>query len=496
MRAFLRKLLLLAALGAATWLVVLRQWYATRRVVTAEDVALYLLALPLALFAFVLTMRWAVQRGMASAQAAAVAAGAAPAARTTGQVPSAQPATPCACPLLGAWVHTPAGAEVEALRSALAEGAPRPVPDARLRDADGLPLLSARIAALDVAPVEATLAASGLPPPSPALSRALAALAPLLDPAVEPLRMEAGHLAAAPLSPAVPTPVPPPGRFTAASQGPLPRLQVLVHWPAPWSAAEAEAAQSWLQTRLQTLLAGVEPPCPWTLQRVLGGGVELLAEAVCRLEALQGQEREGCVLVLACHSDLDEDAVLRLEREQRLFALPRRPQGVMPGEAAAALLLSSRPTAADGASPQPAVALRGFQVSRTEAEAVGRKGVRAALQGLLERSLASAGLDASHVTTLAGDAAQHTEAAATLYALAQADLTHLDPLDDVRLPGTLCGHTGAVAALLAVALAWDRCRQRGEAALALALSETPWWMAGVLVPFSTPADQMPTTRKD
>jgi hypothetical protein len=493
MRAVLGKLLLLAALGAATWLVVLRQWYATRRVVSAEDVALYLLALPLALFAFVLAMRWAVQHGMASAQAAAVAAGATPTARTAGQPPSAQPATPCAWPLLGAWVHTPAGAEVEALRSALTEGAPRPVPDARLRDAEGLPVPSARIAALDVAPVEAALAASGLPPPAPVLSRALAALAPLLDQAVEPLRGEAGHLAAAPLSAAVPTPVPTPGRSTAASQGPVPRLQVLVHWPAPWSAAEAEAAQRWLQT----LLAGVEPPCPWTLQRVPGGGVELLAEAVRRLEALHGQEQEGCVLVLACHSDLDEDAVLQLEREQRLFALPRRPQGVMPGEAAAALLLSSRPAAADGASLRPAVALRGFQVSRTEAEAAGRKGVlRAALQGLLERSLASAGLDASHVTALAGDAAQHTEAATTLYALAQAGLTHLDPLDDVSLPSTLCGHTGAVAALLAVALAWDRCRQRGEAALALALSETPWWMAGVLVPFSTPAGQMPAPRKD
>jgi hypothetical protein len=271
-----------------------------------------------------------------------------------------------------------------------------------------------------------------------------------------------------------------------------------VHWPAPWSAAEAEAAQRWLQTRLQTLLAGVEPPCPWVLQRVPDGGVELLAEAVRRLEVLHGEAQEGCVLVLACHSDLDEDAVLRLEREQRLFTLPQRPQGVMPGEAAAALLLSSRPAAAEGASPRPAVALRGFEVSRRgpASDASGRKVALAARQELLARSLAAAGLDADRVTALIGDVAQHSADAADLYALVQASLAHLDPLDDVRLPATLCGHTEAVAAVLALALAWERCRVCGEAALALALSEASQWMVGVLAPFPAPVDQRPATKND
>lgn len=198
MRALFSKLLLLAALGAATWFIVLWRWYATRRVVSVEDVALYLLALPLGLFAFVLAMRWAVLWGAASAQAAAEAAASA---RAAGQAPAAQPAAPPAWPLLGAWVHTPAGTDLEALRTALAEGTPRPVPDARLRDQDGLPVLSARIPALDVPAIEAALASTGTPPvkASPAVLRALAALAPLIDQAAEPWH-RAADAAAAPAS--------------------------------------------------------------------------------------------------------------------------------------------------------------------------------------------------------------------------------------------------------------------------------------------------------
>jgi hypothetical protein len=171
---------------------------------------------------------------------------------------------------------------------------------------------------------------------------------------------------------------------------------------------------------------------------------------------------------------------------------------VRPGEAAAALLLSSRPAAAEDASRAPAVALRGFHVGRREpaADAAGRKAALAERQERLARSLAAAGLDADRVTALIGDAAQHSADAADLYALAQASLAHLDPLDDVCLPATLCGHTEAVAAVLALALAWERCRLHGEATLALALSEAPRWMVGVLGPSSTPVDQIPAPRND
>lgn len=468
MRSLFSKLLLLAALGAATWLIVLWRWYAMQRVVSVEDVALYLLALPLGLFAFVLAMRWAVLRGAASAQAAAEAATATASARAAGQAPAAQSVAPPAWPLLGAWVHTPAGADLEALRAALAEGGPRPAPDARLRDQDGLPLLSARIAALDVPAIEATLAATGTPPASasPAVLRALAALAPLVDQAAEPWRQALAAAAAA-----------------ASPKTVAPRLQVLVHWPAAWSAAESEAAQAWLKARVQALAAGSQPSRPWALRSVADGGVALLREATAHLEALRTEKREGLVLALACHSDLDDEAVQRLERAQRLYAFARRPRGVMPGEAAAALLLSSRAPSASGTPDAPGVALWGFQAACSEpaTQASGREADREGLQALLAQSLAAAGLEVAGVAALVGDAPQHADAAMALYALAQASLAHLDPGTDVRLVGTLCGHTGAVAPLLALAAAWGECAQSGQPALAVSLMDAPWRMAATLV---------------
>ena len=475
MRSLFSKLLLLAALGAATWFIVLWRWYAMQRVVSVEDVALYLLALPLGLFAFVLAMRWAVLRGAASAQAAAEAVTASAAARTAGQTATAQPVTPPAWPLLGAWVHTPAGADVQALLAALAEGAPRPVPDARLRDQDGLPMLSARIAALNVPAIEAALASTGMPPlePSPAMLRALAALAPLIEQAAQTWRQ--APEAAAPAS---------------SPKSPPSSLQVLVHWPIAWSAAEAEAAQAWLNARLQVLAAGAQPAWPWTLQRIADGGVALLREAVGRLEAMRADKQEGFVLVLACHSDLDDEAVQRLEREQRLYAFARRPRGVMPGEAAAALLLSGRAPSAAGAPDAPGVVLQGFHAARSQpaTQASGREADRERLQALLAQSLAAAGLEAAGVAALLGDAPQHVDAAVALHALAQASLAHLDPATDVRLVGTLCGHTGAVAPLLALAAAWAECAQSGKPALAVSVMDMPWRMAAALARNPAPAD--------
>lgn len=461
MRSLLSKFLLLAALGAATWLIVLWRWYAMQRVVSVEDVALYLLALPLGLFAFVLAMRWAVLRGAASAQAAAEAAASA---RTAGSVPATQPAAPPAWPLLGAWVNTPAGADLEALRTALAEGAPRPAPDARLRDQDGLPLLSARIPALDVPAIEATLAATGMPPgkASPAVLRALAALAPLIEQAAEPWLLATDA--------------------TATPQTAAPRLQVLVHWPAAWSAAESEAAQAWLQERLRALAADAQPSRPWALRNVPDGGVALLREAIGHLEALQSEKQDGLVLALACHSDLDDDAVQRLEREQQLYAFARRPRGVMPGEAAAALLLSGWAPSAAAAPDAPGVALRGFQAACSETD-------KAQLPALLSQSLAAAGLEAAGVAALVGDAPQHADAAMALYALAQDSLAHLDLETGVRLMGTLCGHTGAVAPLLALAAAWGECAETGQPALAVSVMDEPWRMAAVVVRNPAPTDR-------
>ncbi|WP_066337767.1 hypothetical protein [Azohydromonas lata] len=464
MRSLLKHLLLLAALGLATWAVVLGTWYAQRRVVGLDDVLQYLLVLPLLLFAGVLVLRkWPLDK---TATPPAPSADGKAAADTADAVPSAGTGADAALPLLAAWVHTPAGADVSTLLAALAEGQPRPRPDPLLRDQDGLPMLTARIAALDLAAVQADWPAQDAPPPSPAALRALAALSPLLDQAAQAL---------ADASPSDMT-------------GPAPTLHVLAHWPAEWSEAQAQAAQTWLAQRLSTLapagLAGAADLRP------LRGGGALLEQAQTRLTALRRAGRDARLLLLACHSDLDDEALQRLEREGRLYALPLRPRGLMPGEAAAALLLSTRaddapaPPSDDATSALAPVHLRALRFQPCPPADHARRPLDAAapLQVLLDGALRACGMDAAALACLSTDADQHGDAATALYALAQSALPHLDPMDDLHLAGTCCGHTGAVAPLLALAAAWGRCAVSGTPAAALSLTGDEYRMAAILAP--------------
>jgi hypothetical protein len=442
MRTWLKHLLLLAVLSLATWAAVIAAWYAQRRVVSLDDALQYLLALPLLLFAGVL-----IVRGMPSAT---------PAGRSAAvSNPAPAPAADPAYPLLGAWAHTPAGADLSALLAALAEGRPRPTPDAQLRDLDGLPVLSARIAALDPAAGQAAL-----PPEvrlSPAALRALAALSPLLDQAEDALTDTAGE----------------------AAQAPAADLHVLACWPATWSTDHAQAAQAWLAQRLQPLAGTLAPAC--------ATGAELLLQAQAHLDGLHRTGRAGRVLALACHSDLDDEAVQRLERLGRLYAMPRCPRGLMPGEAAAALLLSTPPRpAADGATAPAAetaapVLLRALRAQPSSpATASARRA--AVASALLDAALRVTDVEPGAVAALCADVDQHGDACTALHALAQGTLPHLDPLEDLRLTGLCCGHTGAVAPLLALAAAWSQCAQGEKPVAAVSLTEDAWQMVAVLEP--------------
>jgi hypothetical protein len=365
----------------------------------------------------------------------------------------------------GAWAQCAGGSDVDALVSTIARDQPRPALDMQLRDADGLPVPAARIASLDVAAVEAAV-----PPTvdwSPAALRALAALSPLLDEACAALAPNAPDDACA-----------------ARPMSPPPVLHVLTLWPPAWSVAEAEAAQAWLAQRLQAVAAGLQVAWPATQASPAGCGVELLLSAQQWLAALQGEGREGWVLVLACHSDLDDAGVLRLEREGRLYAMPHRPEGVMPGEAAAVLLLRTPGGPADGdggADGAPVVRVSLQAQPGVPGAAASRRPDAARLQALLAAALEAAGLEATAVASISADAAQHHGAGAEVHALMQAALAQLDPVDDLRLLGSACGHAGAVAPLLALAAAWARCRRDdGRAALAVSAAEGDWRLVGVV----------------
>jgi hypothetical protein len=477
MKQLFKGLSLFVAVTCVVWIAVLWHWRATSRPMDERDLLIDLVLLPIVIFALLLALRAAWR----SAQARQAAAGLASAA-AGGAAPPAAASTPSreASPwqLLGSWVNTAAAEDSTALLEAALEGAPRPKPDDELRDDDGLPVLSARIDALDLGALDEQVEALPKPPghraPTLAWRRALAALSPLLDQAVDLLL-------------AWPQPF---ARQDAAGHRREPsRVRVLVGWPSGWSVEACTLAQAWLEARLGERARPTIATDGWQIQSLQQPGAELLAAAERLLDALARQQQPDPVLVLACHSDLDEQALYALVRDQRLFHAEHRPRGAMPGEGAAAFLRAPPAFAAEPPPEPPALHLWTLATARRErsADAAGRTD-DPALQRAAQAALAAADLPAAAIKVLVSDAEQHSTRATELFSLSLASWPDLDPVEDLRLQGTVTGHLGSVAPLAALAgAAAAVLSQEGAPVLALSLSDPQGRLAAVLRGADPPA---------
>ena len=432
MKSLLKGAALFVAVACLVWIIVLWRWRATQRDMDAGDIVLYLAILPIVVFGLVLAARWAVrgalekQAGKAAGVSAPGAAGASASAAKAGD---ARPSL--SWHLLGAWVHTAGGANIDELLAAIEAGAPRPRPDSALHDDDGLPVMTARIAELD---------ADGVAP------------------AADSARI----------------------------------VRVLAAWPADWDDATCAGAQAWLAERLCDPLADVLPLARWTIRSQRMSGTELLSAAERTLDVLQRQGRDDPVVLMACHSDLDAAGIRRLESGQRLFHSARRPKAAMAGEGAAVLVLSALDWPADAAIDTERVRFNSPAIVRRaeSIEAAGRTSSDDVVR-LVDHGLASAGLAGSTVAKLASDADQHTARATELFAVTLALLPDLDANEDLRLAGTIAGRLEAVAPLLTLAVAAVQARESGQPTVALSLADPHWRMAAVLRPASFKNEPQP-----
>ena len=487
MKSLIKGAALFVAVACVVWIAVLWRWRATQREMDAGDIVLYLAILPIVVFALVLAARWAVRGALEKQDARGAAAAATTGAASSGAAASTAGDKPAlSWHLLGAWTHTAAGANVDDLLAAIEAGDPRPRPDASLRDDEGLPVLTARIAELDADAVEEALqrslaaraADAGARPPVPERAvRALASLAPLIEELAQSLAAWAlqWHEAEA-----------------RTSEDGARLVRVLAAWPGDWDDATCATAQAWLAAHLCDPLVDVLPLARWTIRSQRMSGTELLSAAERTLDALQRQGRDDPVVLMACHSDLDAEGIRNLERGQRLFHSARRPKVAMAGEGAAVLALSAVDWPADAAIDaervrfdSPAIVRRAESI-----EAAGRTSSDDAVR-LVNHGLASAGLAGATIAKLATDADQHTARATELFAVTLALMPDLDANEDLRLAGTIVGRLEAAAPLLTLAMAAAQARESGRPAVALSLADPHWRMAAVLRPASFKNEPQP-----
>jgi hypothetical protein len=451
MAAWIRGTLAAMLAFAACWGGAVWHWRAAGRMPSSTDLLAWLLALPL-----LLLVCGAVAWRLAQARSApepADAAGPAP------EVPLAPSRLPMLA-LLDAAVCTPHGDSAQELGAAIAAQRARSDLDPELVDDAGYPVMSLRAAAADDATwradAEPWLAGQGL-----AEARFGEAHWRALGLATGVVR---GLAEAALAAGDVPDIVPP-----------LLRIAPLI--PVDWTAAQRAAASAWL--------VHVAAQAGWDARQVAAvpvppGEATALLSQLARLAGPAAlDDGPALTIVLAFDSRIDQAAVDQMAAENILFTAAR-PQGLIPGEGAAGLLLAEPALARRIAPATPTLQADGA-ARAASADASGRVDATD-LRQLAGRILADAGIAATAVSALVADADHRSNRLLEVMALAHEDLPRLDPGSDVLATGPACGRAGAVPFLAALALARQHVLDGADAVLCVGNADPIYRTAALVLP--------------
>ena len=380
---------------------------------------------------------------------------AAPAGTATAAASQPAPATPSALPLaiLAAALRAPHGASPEELAAAIAGKKARPDLDPNLVDDDGFPITSARCdAAVDEAvreEISEWLVLSGMAELhlGEAQWRAL-----ILGTAV--VRDLAGE-ALAQLMPA---------------EGAPPQLRLLPILPSGWTVEQRHAAGLWFKHTVAQFGWPVDHLTRIDVAREPDTAVSSIFHDQFAPHSATAPVRQAAI-VIACASNIDQETVDTWATNKTLFT-PTQPQGSVPGEGAAGLLMTNLAYA----QSLPAAAftlLDPLKEARLASSADdNRRPDAALLSSLANQACNHANVDLANVGMIAADAGQRTYRIRELMAVASGSFPHLDDTTDVACVGISSGRCGAVPYLTALALAQHQASARGTPVLYL-INEEP-----------------------
>ena len=452
MRSWIKSTLAVLLLFGVCWTGAIWYWRDTNRMPSTADLLIFMLAVPFALLLAV----WLGRKLLALAAAApAVTVNAAPAPTAT----PAQQAVP-ALSLLAAAVRTPHGAATDELAAAIEAQNARAALDPELLDDNGFPLMSARVPDAGDATTRDEIAqwltANGHADASFSDEQWRAVL--LASAVTTDLAWPAASHASLAATEGAPQP---------------PLLQLIALLPAGWPEAQRLPLLAWLRHKVAQ--------CGWPLARISASAPAQAAPVATLTQlARHGQTSAEPVLaiVLACGSSIGEASVNALRAS--LFGA-NRPNGIIPGEGAAGLLVADATQAAlIDADPQPLLStVAGMRDG--SADQNGRPDA-AVLRKLADHLLESAAVDAASVALVLSDADHRTGRVMEVMALAAGTVPHLDTATDVHATGTACGYCGTVPYLTALALARRDAIERGQPVLALSVDDPHYRSAALVRP--------------
>jgi hypothetical protein len=484
-RRFAKWTLISIVLVTAVWLGVIVWWQTTQRVVTMQDTLIYLGALPLAALTCIGLLQWRSARRKRQKDS--------PADASAGDLVQGEPAAPnepaIQLPILSAWAITGFAADAEEFAQALRDRQIRPVPDALLTDEQGFPLLTGRIADLDTATIQEDLiriAAERKVEDIPdaetwreAFLRTLAVLGSLLDQVLAdlPLSLDIDRdsqamerVDALTLRGTAPTPSTPDQQL---------RLKIKLLLPAHFQPVEQQLALAYLLQRSAEL--------PLSNEYVLLDIVQARDDATALVLIDQfsvdshRDNRAQALLLLACDSTLCETVAQDWQANGRLFN-QRCPNGLMPGEAAFAVLCANdKAVQATAADP----ACRFTRLSRlqreTSADTQGKPS-HSCLADVVKHALLAANLTGENIGTVACDADHRPNRTLESMGAMMHHTPHLDAIQNRLAAAEACGHVGAASAAGALVAAVMQSKDAAHPVLLFNVSHVTDRAAAVLIP--------------
>lgn len=449
-----RSLLVLTVFGAC-WIVAVWYWRSTTRMPDTGDLALAMLVMPLVLLSAV----WLANKSFNTAPVALARADGANevpadavghAAANAAAAGSTQPQWQ-SLGVAGTALRMPHGDSAAELAAAIADGEARLDLDPQLTDIQGFPLLAGRVAGVDTAPLEDWLAG--------------------LEAAIH--RPPAHHLRAMALSGDVASTLAARAR-SYGQDGVLPALRLLPLAPRDWPAESHQLAARWLVH----CVAEAGWPLDRIANRPLPSGAQSSPLAALRglASAAGDAAAPALAMLVGFESSVDQDAVEQMALSGKLYG-PRNPNGRMPSEGAAGLLLQA---AREGQDDAPCL------LALSDAEA----GQQPRLDELAAKALAQAG--GQQAAYVAADTDHRVAAVSELMQCVEAHMPALDTNTALACVGTACGDTGACGAIAAIALAHQYAAQGDGMALALSNGDPSQRFALLVGPLPAPASSAPT----
>lgn len=441
---WLKGSVLAALLVGVCWAGAIFYWRAASHLPTPIDMLLYLLALPVAL---IMALGFARNR---------VAAPNAPVPAAASSQPSTASAAPPPLAMIASALRLPHGESAQELSLAITDNKARADLDPELVDDDGFPVMTMRSPG-DVDPVlqeqiTRWWTSNGINRPAltDAQWRALTMASEVIG--------DLASVAAGELIPA---------------EGKPPLIQLFPVLPIDWGLDLRRAAGMWFRHTVAQF--------GWPLASImLHDGQQEAAPAI--LNRLGREATAGAPVVamlLACDSAISEHTVAQWERERRLFTASR-PDGQVPGEGAAGLLLVDLHQA--GALPDVLHALL-YPVAEARRAMSIDEARRTDLKPLLEAAncaLESGATRQADVAMLVADTGHRSNRVLELMEFASNALPHMDSVADVARVGAACGSCGAVPFITALALARHHALDRAGPVLCVS-NDDPLALCAVLV---------------